>query len=123
MIDYNLSNLVAHNNSTFFFIHNSSRIQGRRVSLLAQIEDVRRTRAIQRSSRKRHGGSYGQELVTVAIVGYTNAVCGSTKIALLSNVSLSLQIYLSFLQTKAVTEAKFFYALPIGEIYTSERTF
>lgn len=50
------------------------------MSLLAQIEDVRRTRAIQRSSRKRHGGSFGQELVTVAVVGYTNAVCISTKI-------------------------------------------
>jgi hypothetical protein len=57
------------------------------VSLLAQIEDVRRTRAIQRSSRKRHGGSFGQELVTVAVVGYTNAVCGCTKIVLSPNVS------------------------------------
>uniref|UniRef100_A0A0D9VYI4 Hflx-type G domain-containing protein n=1 Tax=Leersia perrieri TaxID=77586 RepID=A0A0D9VYI4_9ORYZ len=49
------------------------RIQERRVRLLAQIEDVRRTRAIQRSNRKRHGNLFGQELVTVAVVGYTNA--------------------------------------------------
>nr|CAB3498359.1 unnamed protein product [Digitaria exilis] len=63
------------------------RIQERRVSLLAQIEDVRRTRAIQRSSRKRHGGSYGQELVTVAIVGYTNAG-KSTLVSALSEADL-----------------------------------
>ena len=88
LVDYNLSKLAAHNNSSFFFIHDSSRIQERRVSLLAQIEDVRRTRAIQRSSRKRHGGSFGQELVTVAVVGYTNAVCGCTKIVLSPNISL-----------------------------------
>ena len=88
MIDYNLYKVAAHNNPSFFFIHDSSRIQERRVSLLAQIEDVRRTRAIQRSSRKRHGGSFGQELVTVAVVGYTNAVCGCTKIVLSPNISL-----------------------------------
>ena len=64
------------------------------MSLLAQIEDVRRTRAIQRSSRKRHGGSFGQELVTVAVVGYTNAVCRSTKIVFLTYVSLTTTNYI-----------------------------
>ncbi|CAN6303698.1 unnamed protein product [Urochloa humidicola] len=64
------------------------RIQERRVKLLAQIEDVRRTRAIQRSSRKRHGGSFGQELVTVAVVGYTNAG-KSTLVSALSETDLS----------------------------------
>ncbi|WOK95588.1 hypothetical protein Cni_G04295 [Canna indica] len=49
------------------------RIQERRNSLLSQIEEVRRTRALQRASRKRHGSSYGQSLATVAVVGYTNA--------------------------------------------------
>lgn len=43
---------------------------------MSQIEDVRRTRALQRASRKRHGGSNGQGLATVAVVGYTNAVGG-----------------------------------------------
>lgn len=47
----------------------------RRSSLLEQIKDVRRTRAVQRASRKRHGSS-GQGLATVAVVGYTNAVRG-----------------------------------------------
>ncbi|CAM0875996.1 unnamed protein product [Alopecurus aequalis] len=63
------------------------RIQERRLKLLAQIEDVRRTRAIQRSSRKRHGGSFGQELVTVAVVGYTNAG-KSTLVSALSETDL-----------------------------------
>ncbi|KAJ0967715.1 hypothetical protein J5N97_024632 [Dioscorea zingiberensis] len=49
------------------------RILERRNHLLAQIEEVRRTRALQRASRKRHGGPQGQGLATVAIVGYTNA--------------------------------------------------
>ncbi|CAA7387723.1 unnamed protein product [Spirodela intermedia] len=49
------------------------RIQERRIHLLAQIGEVRRTRALQRSSRRRHGGSDGQGLATVAVVGYTNA--------------------------------------------------
>ncbi|XP_041017024.1 GTP-binding protein At3g49725, chloroplastic [Juglans microcarpa x Juglans regia] len=47
------------------------RILERRNSLLAQIEEVRRTRALQRAARKRHGG--GQGLETVAVIGYTNA--------------------------------------------------
>ncbi|XP_014752415.1 GTP-binding protein At3g49725, chloroplastic isoform X3 [Brachypodium distachyon] len=63
------------------------RIQDRRISLLTQIEDVRRTRAIQRSSRKRHGGSFGQELVTIAVVGYTNAG-KSTLVSALSEADL-----------------------------------
>uniref|UniRef100_A0A0E0KII5 Hflx-type G domain-containing protein n=1 Tax=Oryza punctata TaxID=4537 RepID=A0A0E0KII5_ORYPU len=63
------------------------RIQERRVRLLAQIEDVHRTRAIQRSNRKRHGNSFGQELVTVAVVGYTNAG-KSTLVSALSETDL-----------------------------------
>ncbi|XP_073065301.1 GTP-binding protein At3g49725, chloroplastic [Primulina eburnea] len=47
------------------------RILDRRNKLLSEIEEVRRTRAVQRASRKRHGGS--QEIATVAVVGYTNA--------------------------------------------------
>ncbi|RWW87526.1 hypothetical protein BHE74_00003646 [Ensete ventricosum] len=39
-----------------------------------KIDEVRRTRALQRSARRRHGSSYGQGLATVAVVGYTNAV-------------------------------------------------
>ncbi|TKY57158.1 GTP-binding protein [Spatholobus suberectus] len=49
------------------------RILERRNYLLSQIEEVRRTRALQRASRKRHGDSSGQGLPTVAVVGYTNA--------------------------------------------------
>ncbi|KAH7689781.1 GTPase HflX protein [Dioscorea alata] len=49
------------------------RILERRNHLLSQIEEVRRTRALQRASRRRHGGTEGQGLATVAIVGYTNA--------------------------------------------------
>lgn len=50
------------------------RISERRKFLLSQIDEVRRTRALQRASRKRRGGSHGQGLATVAVVGYTNAV-------------------------------------------------
>ncbi|XP_038990080.1 uncharacterized protein LOC103704272 [Phoenix dactylifera] len=49
------------------------RIQEKQNHLLSQIEEVRRTRALQRSARKRHGSSYGRGLETVAVVGYTNA--------------------------------------------------
>ncbi|KAK3021928.1 hypothetical protein RJ639_045222 [Escallonia herrerae] len=38
----------------------------RRKQLLPEIEDVRRTRALQRAARKRHGGSRGQDMATVA---------------------------------------------------------
>lgn len=58
------------------------RILERRNHLLSQIEAVRRTRALQRASRKRRGGSNGQGLATVAIVGYTNAVGGQNSIAI-----------------------------------------
>lgn len=50
------------------------RILERRNQLLSEIKEVRRTRALQRAARKRHGGSDGQSLATVAVVGYTNAV-------------------------------------------------
>ncbi|KAL9461196.1 hypothetical protein AB3S75_004237 [Citrus x aurantiifolia] len=49
------------------------RILERRSHLLSQIEEVRRTRAVQRAARRRHGGSDGRGLATVAVVGYTNA--------------------------------------------------
>lgn len=50
------------------------RILQRRNHLMSQIEEVRRTRALQRAGRKRQGDSFGQGLATVAVVGYTNAV-------------------------------------------------
>lgn len=46
----------------------------RQNQLLSEIKDVRRTRAVQRASRKRHGGSDDDVIATVAVVGYTNAV-------------------------------------------------
>ncbi|KAH0670970.1 hypothetical protein KY290_026402 [Solanum tuberosum] len=49
------------------------RILERKNQLLSEIKEVRRTRALQRAARKRHGGSDGQEIPTVAVVGYTNA--------------------------------------------------
>ncbi|XP_076923546.1 GTP-binding protein At3g49725, chloroplastic-like [Bidens hawaiensis] len=49
------------------------RIIERKNQLLLEIQDVRRTRALQRASRKRYGGTQGQQMPTVAIVGYTNA--------------------------------------------------
>ncbi|CAH9110808.1 unnamed protein product [Cuscuta epithymum] len=50
------------------------RILERRMQLLSEIKEVRRTRALQRASRKRHGGgSNGHIIATVAVVGYTNA--------------------------------------------------
>lgn len=42
--------------------------------MLAEIADVRRTRAMQRAARKRDERLPGQEIPTVAVVGYTNAV-------------------------------------------------
>ncbi|KAG1366676.1 GTP-binding protein, chloroplastic [Cocos nucifera] len=56
-----------------YVLSDNFRIQEKRNHLLSQIEEVRRTRALQRSARKRHGSSYGQGLATVAVVGYTNA--------------------------------------------------
>ncbi|KAK4262439.1 hypothetical protein QN277_027998 [Acacia crassicarpa] len=49
------------------------RILQRRNHLLSQVQEVRRTRALQRAGRKRQGNSFGQGLPTVAVVGYTNA--------------------------------------------------
>ncbi|CAB4314451.1 unnamed protein product [Prunus armeniaca] len=63
------------------------RISERRSSLLLQIQEVRRTRAVQRAGRKNRGGSYGQGLPTVAVVGYTNAG-KSTLVSALSNSDL-----------------------------------
>ncbi|RWR77926.1 GTP-binding protein, chloroplastic [Cinnamomum micranthum f. kanehirae] len=63
------------------------RILERRNHLLSQIEEVRRTRALQRSSRKRRGGLQGQGLATVAVVGYTNAG-KSTLVSALSDSDL-----------------------------------
>ncbi|KAB2626628.1 GTP-binding protein [Pyrus ussuriensis x Pyrus communis] len=63
------------------------RIAERRNSLLSQIQDVRRTRAVQRAGRKNHGGSFGQGLPTVAVVGYTNAG-KSTLVSAISNSDL-----------------------------------
>ncbi|KAK6125338.1 hypothetical protein DH2020_040919 [Rehmannia glutinosa] len=50
------------------------RILDRRKQLLSEIKEVRRTRAMQRAARKRQGVSPGQEIATVAVVGYTNAL-------------------------------------------------
>lgn len=55
--------------------------------MLSQIEEVRRTRALQRAARKRRGGLEGQSLATVAVVGYTNAG-KSTMISALSDSDL-----------------------------------
>ncbi|XP_020576917.1 GTP-binding protein At3g49725, chloroplastic [Phalaenopsis equestris] len=60
------------------------RIQERRNQLLTEIDEVRRTRALQRSARKRRGGLDGHSLTTVAVVGYTNAG-KSTLVSALSN--------------------------------------
>ncbi|KAM1091446.1 hypothetical protein ACFX13_019224 [Malus domestica] len=56
----------------------------RRNSLLSQIQDVRRTQAVQHTGHKNHGGSYGQGLPTVAVFGYTN-VGKSTLVSAISN--------------------------------------
>lgn len=63
------------------------RIIERRNQLLSEIKEVRRTRALQRASRKRHGGSDGQDMATIAVVGYTNAG-KSTLVSALSNTYL-----------------------------------
>lgn len=41
---------------------------------MAEIEDVRRTRAVQRAGRRKQGILDAPGLATVAVVGYTNAV-------------------------------------------------
>ncbi|KAI5434040.1 hypothetical protein KIW84_021050, partial [Lathyrus oleraceus] len=43
------------------------RVLERRNYLLTQIDEVRRTRVVQRAGRKRHGGSSGHRLATVAV--------------------------------------------------------
>ncbi|KAK8710335.1 hypothetical protein V6N13_145665 [Hibiscus sabdariffa] len=63
------------------------RILERRNHLLSQIEEVRRTRAVQRAARKKRGGVDGRGLPTVAVVGYTNAG-KSTLISALSDSDL-----------------------------------
>ncbi|KAH6824421.1 GTP-binding protein [Perilla frutescens var. hirtella] len=60
------------------------RILDRRQKLLSEIADVRRTRATQRAARKRKESLPGQEMPTVAVVGYTNAG-KSTLVSELSN--------------------------------------
>ncbi|KAB5547486.1 hypothetical protein DKX38_010892 [Salix brachista] len=61
------------------------RILERRETLRAQIKDVRRTRALQRASRKRHSQLDNQYLATVAVVGYTNAGKSTLASALTGN--------------------------------------
>ncbi|KAK1383171.1 GTP-binding protein, chloroplastic [Heracleum sosnowskyi] len=63
------------------------RIIERRNQLLSEIKEVRRTRALQRASRKRHGGSDGRDMATIAVVGYTNAG-KSTLVSALSDTYL-----------------------------------
>ncbi|KAI7747194.1 hypothetical protein M8C21_029555 [Ambrosia artemisiifolia] len=63
------------------------RIIERKNQLMSEIQEVRRTRALQRASRKRYGGTHGQHMPTVAIVGYTNAG-KSTLVGALSDTHL-----------------------------------
>lgn len=62
--------------------------------MLSHIEEVRRTRAVQRAARKKRGGFDGRGLATVAVVGYTNAVGGQilTKTAFCFNQTNKLEI-------------------------------
>ncbi|KAL6551804.1 hypothetical protein OROGR_007958 [Orobanche gracilis] len=60
------------------------RISDRRKKLLSEINEVRRTRAMQRAARRRQGETHGQEIATVAVIGYTNAG-KSTLVSALSN--------------------------------------
>lgn len=61
--------------------------------MLSEIKEVRRTRALQRAARKRHGGSDGQSLATVAVVGYTNAVGDQNSPRTALNLTLLLYPY------------------------------
>ncbi|XP_047315472.1 GTP-binding protein At3g49725, chloroplastic [Impatiens glandulifera] len=63
------------------------RIIKTRKQLLSEIGEVRRTRALQRASRKRRGGDEQGGMATVAVVGYTNAG-KSTLVSVLSNSEL-----------------------------------
>eukprot|EP00252_Welwitschia_mirabilis_P007773 TRINITY_DN19459_c0_g1_i2.p1 TRINITY_DN19459_c0_g1~~TRINITY_DN19459_c0_g1_i2.p1 ORF type:complete len:614 (+),score=114.64 TRINITY_DN19459_c0_g1_i2:127-1968(+) len=64
------------------------RILERRKHLLQEIEQVRKTRALHRAARRRHSNTYyGQNLPTVAVVGYTNAG-KSSLVAALSDSNL-----------------------------------
>uniref|UniRef100_A0A1J3HSM9 GTP-binding protein, chloroplastic n=1 Tax=Noccaea caerulescens TaxID=107243 RepID=A0A1J3HSM9_NOCCA len=49
------------------------RISDRKLRLLSQIKEARRTRLLQRAARKRQGSLAGKSLATIAVVGYTNA--------------------------------------------------
>lgn len=63
------------------------RISERRKRLLAEIEDVRKTRAVQRAGRRKQGVLDAPGLATVAVVGYTNAG-KSTLVSALSDSDL-----------------------------------
>ncbi|KAK9749616.1 hypothetical protein RND81_02G138500 [Saponaria officinalis] len=63
------------------------RISDRRKYLLGKIEEVRRTRAVQRAGRRKQGNLDDQTLATVAVVGYTNAG-KSTLVSSLSHTDL-----------------------------------
>lgn len=63
------------------------RITERRKRLLAEIAEVRRTRAVQRAARRKQGASDSLGLATVAVVGYTNAG-KSTLVSTLSDSDL-----------------------------------
>lgn len=69
---------------------------------------MRRTRAVQRASRRRQGDSFGgQSLATVAVVGYTNAVshpkflCSTVKEYYMETPIIIWFISASFLQGKS----------------------
>ncbi|KNA21608.1 hypothetical protein SOVF_041610 [Spinacia oleracea] len=63
------------------------RISERRKRLLAEIEEVRKTRAVQRAGRKKQGVLDAPGFATIAVVGYTNAG-KSTLVSALSDSDL-----------------------------------